>query len=99
MDDKVFIFFFLIPGAVIFLNYLLLRKSSVGKRLFYVLTGLIVGFMVVVKTIVHFAPGVFKGISGALEALFYWYMLIVATLAIAIIVNVSKAGKSERTKN
>lgn len=85
MDDKVFIFIFLIPGLILFINYLLLRKMTKGLLVFRVQAALIIGYIIVFKLIIYFSPGTFHGIGAALSILVYWYVLMLGCLIFSMV--------------
>jgi hypothetical protein len=96
MDDKVFIFFILIPAGVLLINFLLLRKADKGMRLFYIFAGCIIGYIITAKLVTHFFPHLIKGLSGAVGIIAYWYLLMIITLIVSIAYSIANQSKRKK---
>ena len=86
MDDKVFIFLFLIPGIVLFMDYHLLKKAHFGKRLFYTITSIIVGYIFTIILINWFDPDVFPSLGYLLTFFVLWYFILIFSLILSVII-------------
>lgn len=83
MDDKVFIFFILIPSIFTLLDYLLLRKVRKGMTLFYLIQGIVILYFIVIKILPEVTSIKFT-LADAVGLIAYWYLIQIIGLLISI---------------
>lgn len=97
MDDKLFIFIFLIPGLVLGGDYLLLRKAQNGMKIFKVIATVVVSFISILLLIPQVLPNLIPDLGSFIGLFIFWYLILVVGLIISIVIATGRKPEDDQT--